>query len=105
MSTLALLPTQTVNAPSQSALLFFLGVGLTLIFGLMSIVNFPHGALCLRRMSIHKRPHPEEPRAVRRLEGWGHAPRPLPILRDARLRRAPQDEVCFVSRLRPMRSP
>src|SRR3981189_2435452 len=39
MSTLALLLTQFVNALSQSALLFFLGVGLTLI------VNFAHGAL------------------------------------------------------------
>src|SRR5258707_10215510 len=45
MSTLALLLTQTVNALSQSALLFFLGVGLTLIFGIMRIVNFAHGAL------------------------------------------------------------
>src|SRR4051812_39633590 len=45
MTTLALLLTQTVNALSQSALLFFLGVGLTLIFGLMRIVNFAHGAL------------------------------------------------------------
>lgn len=45
MSTVALLLTQSVNALSQSALLFFLGVGLTLIFGLMRIVNFAHGAL------------------------------------------------------------
>ena len=45
MSTLALLLTQFVGALSQSALLFFLGVGLTLIFGLMRIVNFAHGAL------------------------------------------------------------
>src|ERR1044071_9359142 len=45
MSLFALLLTQTVNALSQSALLFFLGVGLTLIFGLMRIVNFAHGAL------------------------------------------------------------
>ena len=45
MSTFALLLTQFVNALSQSALLFFLGVGLTLIFGLMRIVNFAHGAL------------------------------------------------------------
>src|SRR5258708_9121961 len=45
MSTLALLLTQFVNALSQSALLFFLGVGLTLIFGLMRIVNFAHGTL------------------------------------------------------------
>src|SRR6478672_6925353 len=34
MSTLALLLTQFVNALSQSALLFFLGVGLTLLVGL-----------------------------------------------------------------------
>jgi branched-chain amino acid transport system permease protein len=45
MNTLAFLLTQVVNALSQSALLFFLGVGLTLIFGLMRIVNFAHGAL------------------------------------------------------------
>src|SRR3954447_13270039 len=45
MSTLALLLAQFVDALSQSALLFFLGVGLTLIFGLMRIVNFAHGAL------------------------------------------------------------
>jgi len=45
MSTLAFFLTQIVNALSQSALLFFLGVGLTLIFGLMRIVNFAHGAL------------------------------------------------------------
>src|SRR5258708_29489071 len=45
MSTLAFLLTQSLNALSQAALLFFLGVGLTLIFGLMRIVNFAHGAL------------------------------------------------------------
>jgi branched-chain amino acid transport system permease protein len=45
VSTLAFFLTQLVNALSQSALLFFLGVGLTLIFGLMRIVNFAHGAL------------------------------------------------------------
>ena len=45
MSTFALLLTQTVNALSQAALLFFLGVGLTLIFGIMRIINFAHGAL------------------------------------------------------------
>src|SRR3979411_1433659 len=45
MTTLAFLLTQSVNALSQAALLFFLGVGLTLIFGLMRIVNFAHGAL------------------------------------------------------------
>ena len=35
--------TESVNALSQAALLFFLGVGLTLIFGIMRIVNFAHG--------------------------------------------------------------
>jgi branched-chain amino acid transport system permease protein len=40
----AFLITQTLNALSQAALLFFLGVGLTLIFGIMRIVNFAHGA-------------------------------------------------------------
>ena len=45
MSTFAFLLNQTVNALSQAALLFFLGVGLTLIFGIMRIVNFAHGAL------------------------------------------------------------
>src|SRR5947208_1728710 len=43
MSTLAFLLTQSANALSQAALLFFLGVGLTLIFGIMRIVNFAHG--------------------------------------------------------------
>ena len=45
MSTLAFFLTQSVNALSQAALLFFLGVGLTLIFGIMRIVNFAHGTL------------------------------------------------------------
>ena len=45
MNTLAFLVNQSVNALSQAALLFFLGVGLTLIFGIMRIVNFAHGAL------------------------------------------------------------
>ena len=45
MNTLAFFLNQGVNALSQAALLFFLGVGLTLIFGIMRIVNFAHGAL------------------------------------------------------------
>jgi branched-chain amino acid transport system permease protein len=43
MELLAFLLTQCLNALSQAALLFFLGVGLTLIFGIMRIVNFAHG--------------------------------------------------------------
>ena len=41
---LGFLVTQCLNALSQAALLFFLGCGLTLIFGIMRIVNFAHGA-------------------------------------------------------------
>ena len=40
----AFLVTKSLNALSQAALLFFLGCGLTLIFGIMRIVNFAHGA-------------------------------------------------------------
>ncbi len=43
MPSLAFLVTESLNALSQGALLFFLGVGLTLIFGIMRIVNFAHG--------------------------------------------------------------
>jgi branched-subunit amino acid ABC-type transport system permease component len=39
----AFLVTESLNALSQAALLFFLAVGLTLIFGIMRIVNFAHG--------------------------------------------------------------
>jgi branched-chain amino acid transport system permease protein len=45
LSLLAFFVTQSLNALSQAALLFFLGVGLTLIFGIMRIVNFAHGTL------------------------------------------------------------
>ncbi len=45
MNLLPFLITQCVNALSQAALLFFLGVGLTLIFGIMRIVNFAHGSI------------------------------------------------------------
>ncbi len=34
-----------MNALSQTALLFFLGVVLTLIFGIMRVINFAHGAI------------------------------------------------------------
>jgi branched-chain amino acid transport system permease protein len=43
MELIGFLVTQCLNAFSQAALLFFLGVGLTLIFGIMRIVNFAHG--------------------------------------------------------------
>lgn len=43
MEMLPFLLVQCLNALSQAALLFFLGVGLTLIFGIMRIVNFAHG--------------------------------------------------------------
>jgi branched-chain amino acid transport system permease protein len=42
---LGFLSVECLNALSQGALLFFLGVGLTLIFGIMRIVNFAHGSL------------------------------------------------------------
>src|SRR5215831_10810846 len=45
MPTLSFLVTESLNALSQAALLFFLGVGLTLIFGIMRIVNFAHGSI------------------------------------------------------------
>ena len=44
MDLIPFLVTQCLNALSQAALLFFLGCGLTLIFGIMRIVNFAHGA-------------------------------------------------------------
>jgi branched-chain amino acid transport system permease protein len=40
---LGFLATESINALSQAALLFFLGVGLTLIFGIMRMINFAHG--------------------------------------------------------------
>ena len=45
MATFAFLLQQSVNALSLAALLFFLGVGLTLIFGIMRIINFAHGTI------------------------------------------------------------
>lgn len=45
MDPLALFTLQTLNALSLSALLFFISLGLTLIFGIMRVVNFAHGAL------------------------------------------------------------
>ena len=45
MDPLALHAIQLLNALSLSALLFFIAAGLTLIFGIMRVVNFAHGAL------------------------------------------------------------
>ncbi len=45
MSLTALLVTQGLNALSLAALLFLISAGLTLIFGIMRIINFAHGAL------------------------------------------------------------
>jgi branched-chain amino acid transport system permease protein len=45
VSLTAFLVTQGLNALALSALLFFISIGLTLIFGIMRIVNFAHGAL------------------------------------------------------------
>ncbi len=39
------LATQLLNTMSQAAILFFIASGLTLIFGIMRIVNFAHGSL------------------------------------------------------------
>jgi len=45
VSTAAFLVTQGLNAAALAGLLFLISVGLTLIFGIMRIVNFAHGAL------------------------------------------------------------
>jgi branched-chain amino acid transport system permease protein len=45
MSPIAFVLTQGLNALALGALLFFISIGLTLIFGIMRIVNFAHGAL------------------------------------------------------------
>src|SRR5246500_3805802 len=45
MNFAAFLFAQSLNALSQAAVLFFIACGLTLIFGIMRIVNFAHGGL------------------------------------------------------------
>ena len=45
MNLVGFLAAQSLNALSQAAILFFIACGLTLIFGIMRIVNFAHGAL------------------------------------------------------------
>ncbi len=45
MSPTAFVVTQCLNALALAALLCFISIGLTLIFGIMRIINFAHGAL------------------------------------------------------------
>ena len=45
MNVAAFLAAQSLNALSQAAILFFIACGLTLIFGIMRIINFAHGGL------------------------------------------------------------
>ena len=45
MNWLGFILAQCLNALSQAAMLFFLACGLTLIFGIMRIVNFAHGVI------------------------------------------------------------
>jgi branched-chain amino acid transport system permease protein len=45
MSFLGFIVAQCLSALSQAAILFFIACGLTLIFGIMRIVNFAHGAI------------------------------------------------------------
>jgi len=45
MDFVGFLLTQSLNAFSQAAILFFIACGLTLIFGIMRIINFAHGSL------------------------------------------------------------
>jgi len=45
MTFLGFIVAQCLSALSQAAILFFIACGLTLIFGIMRIVNFAHGAI------------------------------------------------------------
>src|SRR5271154_5502278 len=45
MNFLGFILTQCLNALSQASILFFIACGLTLIFGIMRIVNFAHGVI------------------------------------------------------------
>jgi branched-subunit amino acid ABC-type transport system permease component len=45
MDFLGLAVTQCLNALSQASVLFFIACGLTLIFGIMRIINFAHGVI------------------------------------------------------------
>ncbi|MGO8867663.1 MAG: branched-chain amino acid ABC transporter permease [Alphaproteobacteria bacterium] len=45
MNFLGFILTQCLNALSQASLLFFIASGLTLIFGIMRVINFAHGVI------------------------------------------------------------
>ena len=45
MNTIGFIVAQCLGAASQAAILFFIGCGLTLIFGIMRVVNFAHGVI------------------------------------------------------------
>jgi branched-subunit amino acid ABC-type transport system permease component len=45
MNFLGFILTQCLNALSQASILFFIACGLTLIFGIMRIINFAHGVI------------------------------------------------------------
>src|SRR5215470_5057648 len=45
MHVLGFILAQCLSALSQAAILFFIACGLTLIFGIMRIVNFAHGVI------------------------------------------------------------
>jgi branched-subunit amino acid ABC-type transport system permease component len=45
MNFLGFIAAQCLSALSQAAILFFIACGLTLIFGIMRIINFAHGAI------------------------------------------------------------
>src|SRR5258707_6820190 len=45
MNFLGFILAQCLSALSQAAILFFIACGLTLIFGIMRIVNFAHGVI------------------------------------------------------------
>ena len=52
-------------------MLFFLGVGLTLIFGIMRVVNFAHGTLYARRLrGLHRSPALRELLGRARRRAW-----------------------------------
>src|SRR5437660_7078126 len=47
MNFLGFILAQCLSALSQAAILFFIACGLTLIFGIMRVVNFAHGVIVM----------------------------------------------------------